>query len=159
MTCIAELLEEAGSILGDEESDLTQKERMAKAGGLLEEVADIISSWTPNPELEEQIGSKADYDDCRLNEIDNYNFDQMYTDIVGLEEKYDALEEEKEEIMGKFEALKGDHEKLFNEVQILYGMLHKQKVLSFSTGHGPGPRSEIRFVCENNAFIPEDMSK
>ena len=142
MTCIAQLLEEAGSVLGDEESDLTQKERMAKAGGLLEEVAGIISSWTPNPGLEEQIEAKADYDDPRLNEVDNYDFDQMYMDIVSLEEKYDALEEEKETLEESLEALKGEHEKLFNEVQILYGMLRG------------GP-----MVCENNAFIPEDMSK
>ena len=159
MTCIAQLLEEAGDALIDDDDEVTLRQRVESAGYYLRKVGRHICDWTPNDDLESQIESKVDDDDSRLTMLDNYDFDDMSSDIYSLRERVDALEEEKETLEENLEALKGDHEKLFNEVQILYGMLHEQKALIFSTGHAPGPRSEIRFVCENNAFIPEDMSK
>ena len=160
MTCIAQLFEEAGDALIEDDEEVTLRQKVEAAGYYLKKVSDTISSWTPNDELEQQIESKVDEDDCRLSVIDNYDFDDMSSDIYYLRDRVDALEEEKEELKEVIEALKGEHEKLFNEVQILYKMFHEQHAsLAFYVGHGPGPRSETSFACDNRAFIPEDMKK
>ena len=129
MTCIAQLLEEAGDALIDDDEEISLAEKLEEAGNKLKEVADTISDWVPNPDLEQQIESKVDDDDSRLTMLDNYDFDDMTSDIYSLTERVDALEEEKETLEESLEALKGEHNKLFNEVQILYGHKDAQAIL------------------------------
>ena len=136
MTCIAQLFEEAGDALIEDDEEISLAEKLEEAGNKLKEVADTISDWVPIPDLEEQIESKVSDDDSRLTMLDNYDFDDMSSDIYYLRDRVDALEEEKEELKEVIEALKGEHEKLFNEVQILYKMFHEQNAALLSVGGG-----------------------
>jgi len=136
MTCIAQLFEEAGDALIEDDEEISLAEKLEEAGNKLKEVSEVISDWVPIPDLEEQIESKVDDDDSRLTMLDNYDFDDMSSDIYYLRDRVDALEEEKEELKEVIEALKGEHEKLFNEVQILYKMFHEQNAALLSVGGG-----------------------
>ena len=135
MTCIAQLFEEAGDALIDDDEEVTLRQKVEAAGYYLKKVSDTISDWVPIPDLEEQIESKVSDDDSRLTMLDNYDFDDMSSDIYSLSERVDALEGEKEELEESLETLKGEHEKLFNEVQVLYKMFHEQHAsLAFYVG-------------------------
>ena len=135
MTCIAQLLKEAGDALIDDDEEISLAEKLEEAGNKLKEVANTISDWVPNPDLEEQLENKVSDDDSRLSVIDNYDFDDMSSDIYSLTERVDALQAEKEELEENLETLKGEHDKLFNEVQVLYKMFHEQHAsLAFYVG-------------------------
>ena len=91
MTCIAQLLKEAGDALIDDDEEISLAEKLEEAGNKLKEVANTISDWVPNPDLEEQLENKVSDDDSRLSVIDNYDFDDMSSDIYSLTERVDAL--------------------------------------------------------------------
>ena len=127
MTCIAQMLEEAGdALLNENEDDVTLRQRVESAGYYLRKVGRHICDWTPLDEIEATISNKVDEDDTRLSQLNDFDLDQMYSDISKLEERCEELEEEKEELETSLEALRGEHNKLFNEVQVLYGMFHEQ---------------------------------